>query len=184
MEPGVFFMTINSLQPTRINREKLVSLTSVYTVSMKKIEKIDRQLLGTFQKISEPSARIALFVIFFWFGILKVIGTSPALGLVQELFNTTFLSALPFGTFFAVFGAYEMIIGILFLSRRSERIAIALLIPHMVMTMMPLFLMPDAAWQSFLTPTLEGQYIIKNLALIALAFFTTIHLRPIHIHKK
>jgi len=35
-------------------------------------------------------------------------------------------------------------------------------------TFMPLFFVPDATWQSFMTPTLEGQYIIKNLVLIAL----------------
>lgn len=148
------------------------------------IEKIDKKIIKTFRRISEPSARIALFVIFFWFGILKVIGTSPALGIVQDLFAVTFLEALPFGVFFAVFGLYEMLIGLLFLSRRFERVAIALLLPHMIMTALPLVLLPDIAWQGLLTPTLEGQYIIKNLALVALAFFTVIHLRPIHIHKK
>ena len=147
---------------------------------MNTLDKIDRKLIKTVRRISEPAARISLFVIFFWFGILKVIGTSPALGLVQDLFDATFLSALPFGVFFAVFGVYEMIIGLLFLSRRFERIAMALLLPHMLMTLMPLVLLPEASWQSFMTPTIEGQYIIKNLALIALAFFTAINLRPLH----
>ena len=124
-------------------------------------------------------ARLVLFVIFVWFGALKVIGTSPALGLVEELFSATFLSAFDFPGFFVVFGLYEMIIGILFLSRRLERVAMALLIPHMIMTVMPLWILPDIAWQAPLTPTLEGQYIIKNLALVALAFFTAINLKPL-----
>ncbi len=36
-----------------------------------------------------PMARFALFVVFFWFGWLKVIGLSPASGLVQHLFEQT-----------------------------------------------------------------------------------------------
>jgi uncharacterized membrane protein YkgB len=39
----------------------------------------------------------------------------------------------------------------------------------MITTAGPLFLLPDIAWQSFLAPTLEGQYIIKNIVVVALA---------------
>lgn len=150
---------------------------------MNSVERIDRRILRFLRRRSELMARIALFVIFFWFGILKVIGTSPALGLVQELFESTFLSGFDFVNFFILFGLYEMLIGTLFLFRKAERVAIALLLPHMVMTAMPLWILPEVGWQAPLTPTLEGQYIIKNLALVALAFFTAINLKPIHSKK-
>ena len=150
---------------------------------MNRVQRIDRKLLQFFRGYSEPMARFALFTIFFWFGILKVIGTSPALGLVEELFSSTFLAGFDFPGFFVVFGLYEMLIGVLFLSRRFERVALALLIPHMIMTALPLWILPEIAWQAPLTPTLEGQYIIKNLALVTLAFFTTIHLRPLSSRK-
>ncbi len=35
--------------------------------------------------------------------------------------------------------------------------------------MMPLVLLPKVAWVHAFVPTLEGQYIIKNLAIIAVA---------------
>lgn len=76
-----------------------------------------------------------------------------------------------------------MIIGITFLIPRFERLAIALLIPHMIMTTMPLFLLPAITWLSFMTPTLEGQYIIKNLVIIALAIGVAAHLTPMS-HEK
>lgn len=62
-----------------------------------------------------------------------------------------------------------MIIGIMFLIRKLERPAILLLGFHLITTAMPLFLLPHVTWQGFLVPTLEGQYIIKNILIIAVA---------------
>ena len=125
-----------------------------------------------------PLARFGLFVIFFWFGLLKVVGLSPASGLVQRLFETT-IPWMSFATFLVIFGLFEMLIGVLFLIRGVERIVIPLLLIHMITTFMPLFLLPQETWSGFMTPTLEGQYIIKNIALIAAAFGIAAHLHPL-----
>ena len=120
-------------------------------------------------------SRIALFVIYFWFGFLKIIGMSPASTLVQDLFNHPiihpFFAFTPFITphvFVIVFGVFEVIIGILFIIPGKEKWASTLFYLHMFTTFLPLFLL-KGLWQGFLAPTLEGQYIIKNLALIACA---------------
>ncbi|MBY0328947.1 hypothetical protein K2Q02_02545, partial [Patescibacteria group bacterium] len=60
------------------------------------IANTDRKLINFFQKISVPFARFSLFVIFFWFGILKLLGFSPATELVHTLFNSTLAWLLPF----------------------------------------------------------------------------------------
>lgn len=73
-----------------------------------------------------------------------------------------------------------MIIGISFIIPRLERLAIALLIPHMVMTALPLIFLQAMTWQGFLTPSLEGQYIIKNLVIVALAVGIAAHLHPLN----
>jgi uncharacterized membrane protein YkgB len=70
-----------------------------------------------------------------------------------------------------------MFIGILFIIPKLERIAIFFLILHMIIVALPLFLLPQITWQKFLVPTLEGQYIIKNLAIISLALVIGAHLR-------
>lgn len=62
-----------------------------------------------------------------------------------------------------------MVIAIIFLIPKLEKVAITILTLHMITTFMPLFLLPSIAWKSFLVPTLEGQYMIKNLITIALA---------------
>jgi uncharacterized membrane protein YkgB len=129
--------------------------------------------------ISLPLARYSLFLVFFWFGALKVLGFSPASDLVAHLFEVT-IPWMKFPTFFVLFGLFEMLIGVLFLIRGLERIVIPLLGLHMITTFMPLFLLRSETWSNFLVPTLTGQYIIKNVVLVALAVVIAAHLHPIH----
>jgi uncharacterized membrane protein YkgB len=124
-----------------------------------------------------PVARFGLFVIFFWFGLLKVVGLSPASGVVERLFTET-VPFMSFGTFLILFGLFECLIGVLFLIKGAERVVIPLLFIHMVTTFGPLFFLPQETWTSFMVPTLEGQYIIKNLAIIAAAIGIASHLHP------
>jgi len=142
-----------------------------------RLDTVDQHLIACIKGAFMPFARITLFIIFFWFGILKVLGTSPANPLVANLLHAT-LPFLTFNQFIIGFGIFEMIIGVTFLIPRMERLAMALLIPHMVTTVLPLFLLPEITWSGLLIPTLEGQYIIKNLALIGLAFGIAAHLTP------
>jgi uncharacterized membrane protein YkgB len=132
------------------------------------LTKIDLKLINLFKKIYIPTGRISLFIIFFWFGALKVFGTSPANPLVENLLHKT-LPFISFSKFIIFFGLLEMFLGILFVIKGAEQILITLLALHMFTTTLPLIFLPQITWQGFLTPTLEGQYIIKNLAIIALA---------------
>ena len=113
-------------------------------------------------------SRIAIFVIYFWFGFLKLIDSSPANPLVESLLNKT-LPFVNFDQFIIFLGIWEMVIGVIFLIPKLEKTAIIILALHMATAFMPLFLLPTVAWKNFLTPTLEGQYIIKNLITLALA---------------
>ncbi len=140
---------------------------------------IDIKLIHFFRAISEPMARFGLFVVFFWFGSLKVFGLSPANPLVGALLTQT-MPFWPFESFIIFFGIFECVIGILFLVKGMERVVIPLLFFHMFTTLMPIILLPQIAWQEFMVPTLEGQYIIKNLVIIAAAIGIAANLHPIH----
>ena len=142
-------------------------------------EHADAAIISFFKKMGMPAARIALCIVFFWFGILKVIGASPAEPLVIDLMKVT----IPFITpehFMMFLGVYEMLVGVAFLIPRLERVAILLLLPHLVVTSMPLFLLPSITWSSAFVPTLTGQYIIKNLLIVATAIAVASHLEPMH----
>lgn len=112
-------------------------------------------------------SRLALFVIYFWFGLLKVVGQSPASPMVQKLLSIT-IPFIPFDVFIVLFGLFEMLIGILFIIPSLERKALILFFLHMFTTTLPLFLMSEV-WSNIFVPTLEGQYIVKNIALLACA---------------
>lgn len=138
----------------------------------------DSKIIHFFREITVPVARFSLFVVFFWFGLLKVIGLSPASGVVERLFNQT-IPFIDFGTFLILFGLFECLIGILFLIKGVERFVIPLLFVHMFTTFGPLFFLPQETWSGFMVPTLEGQYIIKNLVIIATAIGLASHLHPL-----
>jgi hypothetical protein len=112
------------------------------------------------------SNRGALFIIYFWFGILKTIGVSPATGLVGDLAHVT-LPFLNAGQFIVFFGYFEVILGIMWLFPKFTKIAFWLLIFHLITTFLPTIFLPDVAWNQIFTPSLVGQYIIKNLVILA-----------------
>jgi uncharacterized membrane protein YkgB len=122
-------------------------------------------------KITTQFGRLSLFIIYFWFGILKVIGISPAETLVQNLFNETLGTVIDFNIFCLGFGLFECILGILWLFPKLTKITLYITLFHMFSTFLPVLVLTEEIWQTWFTPTLVGQYIIKNLALISLALF-------------
>lgn len=149
---------------------------------MELLERIDQQIISKIRAIFPAFSRFALFVVFFGFGILKLFDASPANPLVEDLLHKT-LPFIGFHEFIIGLGIVEMLIGICFLLPHLERLAILLLVPHMVTTVMPLFLLPQITWNPFPVPTLEGQYIIKNLVIIALAMGIASQLKPWQFKK-
>lgn len=146
---------------------------------MKKwIEKADEGFILWLREYGDDFARFAIFLVFGWFGFLKIIGASPAGPLVETLLNATFLAGLNPELFVITFGGFEVILGLLFLIPKLERLVLGLLIFHLITTVMPLALLPDIAWAGIFVPTLEGQYIIKNILILALALMTMARLHP------
>ena len=115
------------------------------------------------EKHSVTIMRIALAIVYIWFGALKIFGLSPAGELVEETVYW-FNPAL----FIPILGGCEIIIGLGLLIKRFIPITIMLLLLHMVATFFPVFILKTVCFEGFpFCPTLVGQYIIKNLVLIA-----------------
>src|SRR6185295_14666201 len=113
----------------------------------------DKRFMQVMHWICIPLVRLSFFVVYFYFGLLKVLGVSPAEAVVMELWGHT-MRFIPYHTFQALFGCYEMLIGLIFLIPGKERIALYLLIPHMIATFGPLVLLPKVTWRGFMVPTL------------------------------
>jgi uncharacterized membrane protein YkgB len=147
------------------------------------IKEVDLQLIAFFKRAFLPFARVALFVVFFWFGILKVLGLSPASPLAEALTAQT-VGMQYFDLLFLVLSVIECVIGVLFLIPKATRIVIPLLLIHMAVVCSPLVLVPSEVWTGFLVPTLEGQYIIKNLVIVAVAIGVASQTPPLSKRKK
>ena len=110
--------------------------------------------------------RLGLGVVFFWFGALKLVpGLSPA----EELVKSTIYFVDP-NLFLPVLAVWEMAIGLGLITGKWMRLTLLLLFLQMPGTALPLVLLPQVTWTAFpYGLTMEGQYIIKNLALIGAA---------------
>ncbi len=130
--------------------------------------------------------RVALFVVFFWFGFLKIIHISPAEGLVSNLHQATIASLMPIEHFLVFLGVVECVIGVLWLIPSLTKIAFGVFILQMFTTFLPLLFLPNDTWQNTLVLTLTGQYIIKNVVLIASALTilnSTTQINEVKAHK-
>ncbi len=125
--------------------------------------------------LGAPIARVGLAVVLIWFGVLKPLGLSPAADLVAR---TIYWGADP-SWFIPLLGWWEVAIGVCLLDPARwlrlppvlTRVGILLLFLQMPGTFLPLVILPDITWQRPLVLTMEGQYIIKNVVLIAAALY-------------
>jgi uncharacterized membrane protein YphA (DoxX/SURF4 family) len=135
------------------------------------IDRLDVRITETLARVGVPAVRIALGIVFLWFGVLKFFpNLSPA-----ELLAARTIEQLTFGAVkpdvsLPALAIWESVIGLGLILGRGLRAILLLLVIHMAGTFTPLILFPTETFRVFpLVPTLEGQYIIKNLVLIGAA---------------
>lgn len=127
--------------------------------------------------------RLSLGIVFLWFGVLKFIpGSSPAEGLAIKTISILSGGLLPETWIPFGLATWECLIGIGLLSGVWMRATLLLLLAQMCGTFTPLVLFSGECFTAPFVPTLEGQYIIKNLVLVAagLAIGATVRGGKIH----
>lgn len=120
---------------------------------------------------SIAALRIAVGAVFLGFGILKFFpGVSPAEGLAKADSHILFLGLVPGGVAIVFIATLECFIGICLLAGRWMRVAIWLLAGEFVGILSPLVLLPGRLFAGpHHAPTLEGQYVIKDIILVTAA---------------
>lgn len=115
--------------------------------------------------------RISLGIVFFWFGVLKFFpGLSPAQDLATRTIDMLTLGFMPPSVSIPVLAAWECLIGLGLITGQFMRATLFLLFAQMLGTITPLFFFPAETFTRFpYAPTLEGQYIIKNIVLVTAA---------------
>ncbi len=135
------------------------------------LDPIDARITAWMARHGVTLTRLALGVVFLWFGAIKFVpGWSPAADLATRTITLLTFGLVPPAVSLPVLAAWESLIGLGLLTGRFLRVTLLLLFVQMPGTMMPLFLFPSETFRAFpYAPTLEGQYIIKNLVLVGAA---------------
>jgi len=113
--------------------------------------------------------RVSMGLMFVVFGALKLFpGVSPAQNLVETTTARLTLGLVHGGVALALVATLECVIGLALLSGRAMRATVALLGVQMIGILSPLVLMPGRLFAGpHGAPTLEGQYVIKDIVLVA-----------------
>jgi uncharacterized membrane protein YkgB len=143
----------------------------VTEIAIKPLRPIDRRLTAWMAEHGLTLLRMALGIVFLWFGALKLFpGASPAEQLAGRTIEALTMGLVPASVALPILAIWEVAIGVGLLAGRWMRVTLGLLFVQMLGTITPLVLFPAETWVTFpLVPTLEGQYIIKNVVLVAAA---------------
>ncbi|HET7845941.1 MAG TPA: DoxX family membrane protein [Acidimicrobiia bacterium] len=130
------------------------------------IARVDEVVIPFLRRWGIPTLRISLAVVFIWFGALKVFGVSP----VVELVASTVYWVDP-DWFVPALGVIEVLVGVGLAARFGLRLVLLVLALQMLGTFLVFLLLPELTFQDGnpLQLTIEGEFVLKNLVLLASA---------------
>ena len=135
------------------------------------LNKIDTRVTSWMDRNGLFLLRISMGIVFVWFGVLKFF---PGVSAAQDLAIRT-IEMLTFGLVPQVIiinglALWEVLIGVGLISGKFMKATLLLLFLQMIGTFTPVFLFPAEVFNIVpYAPTLEGQYIIKNIVIISAA---------------
>lgn len=127
------------------------------------------RVLSLLQSASLPALRSALGLVFVWFGALKVFGVSPVAGLVLD--TVPFIDAP--GWIVSAMHVFEVGVGLWLMAGIGLRMLLPVYAVHLLATFGVLVIQPDVA----LLLTSEGEFVVKNLILLAAGIAVCTHAR-------
>ncbi len=135
------------------------------------LNKIDTKITSWMDRNGLFLLRISMGIVFVWFGVLKFF---PGVSAAQDLAIRT-IELLTFGLVPEVLiinglALWEVLIGVGLILGKFMKATLLLLFLQMIGTFTPVFLFPSEVFNHIpYAPTLEGQYIIKNIVIISAA---------------
>ncbi|MBA2341528.1 MAG: DoxX family membrane protein [Pyrinomonadaceae bacterium] len=130
---------------------------------------IDERITEWMARYGVVFLRVSLGIVFLWFGALKFFpGLSPAQDLATRTISLLTFGIVPAHVSILLLAVWECLIGIGLITNLFMRATLLLLFVQMLGTVTPLFMFPNEVFARLpYAPTLEGQYIIKNIVLIS-----------------
>ena len=126
---------------------------------------VDHRISSWMERFGHPAHRTSLGALFIWLGLLKQFGVETGTSLIA---STIYWG--PTDVMVPLLGWWEVVIGACLIFRPLIRIAILLLAIRLPGTVLALVLHADVTFSdSVLSPTLAGQFLIKDLMLFSAA---------------
>ncbi|CCH30037.1 DoxX family protein [Actinosynnema sp. NPDC047251] len=124
------------------------------------------------RKVAPTALRIAIGLVFVWFGALKVVGESP----VADLVHAT-LPWVSRGLLLPVLGGVEVALGVALLIGRPWRATLVAVGLHLVGTFLVFLQAPALTWTDGnpLLLTANGEFVLKNLVLVGAVLMLLAH---------
>ena len=132
-------------------------------------DRIDLRVTSVMARFGLLLLRVSLCIVFFWFGVLKFFpGMSPAQDLAIRTIGILTFGAIPPATALLLLATWECVVGLGLIFGLFMRATLLLLFLQMIGTMTPLVFFPYEVFTRIpFAPTMEGQYIIKNIVLVS-----------------
>ena len=130
-----------------------------------KVEAFDRRMADWMERWGHRIHRLALALVFLWFGALKVAGRESATSLIA---HTVFFASPE--VLVPILGLWEIAIGICLVVMPLLRVGLFLLALRLPGTLLALFVRADVCFVELpWVPSLEGQYLVKDFLLFGAA---------------
>jgi uncharacterized membrane protein YphA (DoxX/SURF4 family) len=136
---------------------------------MRALQSVDAAAHAWLRTHSITLLRVCVGLVILAFGVLKFFpGVSPAEGLTIKTTDALSFDLVPGHIAIVIVAALETIIGLLLITGRFLRLAIYLLYGQLIGILAPLVLFTERLFAGpHNAPTLEGQYVIKDLIIVA-----------------
>jgi putative oxidoreductase len=140
--------------------------TTAPTRPAPRVPDVDERVVGLLRRHAPTAMRWALALVFVWFGALKVANLTPVADLVAD---TLAFVPVPPDVLVPALGGFEIAVGVLLAAGRLLRPVLAVMTAHLAGTFLVLVSQPGVAFQDGnpLLLTTEGEFVVKNLVLIA-----------------
>lgn len=128
------------------------------------LDRFDQRVTAWMHQHSHRLERRAIGALFAWFGLNKLLGFKSATSIIAE---TVYLGTPE--TTARLLGLWELAIGLSLFVYPLARVGLALLAIRLPGTLLALVVKADVCWHAPFVPTIQGQYLIKDVVLITAA---------------
>lgn len=127
------------------------------------IRRLDETAIGLARRYGITTLRVALGIVYLWFGGLKVADASPVADLVADI-----VPVVSDRSAVLIVGIVELLVGAGLITGWAIRITLALFFVQMIGTFAILVLQPGDSFQNGnpLQLTVLGEFVVKNLVLL------------------